>query len=114
MLDTLKAEWRLCALVSIVFALLVPLVSSTVLVSGSQGEVVDFDAVPEGLSESDVSSSIQGLPSRRLEGLEKLTYQFQHPQFFRFYLNSAALSFVWFFLATLLVSHFGRRRRNAD
>ena len=83
------------------------------MVTGSEGEVVDLAAMRRAQSKDEVAASFENLPIRKLEGYERFTYQFEHPQFLKFYLRSVAGSLVWFFLATLSASHLVRRGRNA-
>ena len=112
-----KKLWIYCFLVSVVFATLVPLFTSTVLVP-EEGEVVldleSFDADQlEGMSPEDFGGFVTSVPTRRLEGLERFTYPFTHPQYFRFYYRSVAIAFIWLFLATVVASYLGHRSRSS-
>ena len=111
----LQDSWLSCALVSIAFAVLVPLISSTIVVAGASDDAIDLGALENGQLQDEIGENIQivdNIPTRRLEGLEKFTYQFTHPQFFQHYLRGVVTSFVWLLFATLTASYFGQRHRN--
>ena len=111
-----KKLWIHCFLVSMVFAAAMPIVTGTVVVPAEGEEVLDLASIDanqlESMSPEAIEGFIDSVPTRKLEGLERFTYQFTHPQFFRFYYRGVAVSFVWLFLATVVVSYLGHRSRS--
>jgi hypothetical protein len=110
-----KKNWIRCILVSAVFAALLPLISDIVLISDTIDmpdlSSIDADQL-EKMSPDDLGEYMETVPMRKLEGFDRFTYPFTHPQFFHFYLRGAATSFVWLFLATTAVSYLGHRSLN--
>lgn len=110
-----KQLWIYSLLVSAVLAALVPPVSNTVAVPGEAEEVLDLASIDanqlEGMSPEAFEELVTAIPTKRLEGLERFTYQFTHPQYFHFYYRGVAFAFVWLFLATIAVSYLGHRSR---
>ena len=108
-----KKLWIHCILVSAVLAFLMPIATSTVLLPAGGEEVIDLGSIDasqlESMSPDEIGSVIETNPTRRVEGFERFTFQFTHPQFLRFYLPSVAVSFFWLLAATVAVSYLGLR-----
>ena len=113
-----KKLWIYCFLISAVLAALTPIVTSTVLVPAQGEEVLDLASLDrselEGIAPEDIGDFIESVPSKRIEGFERFAYQFEHPQFFHFYIRGVAMSFVWLLLATVIVSYLGHRNRGRN
>jgi hypothetical protein len=108
-----KQLWIYCFLVSAVLAALMPIATSTVLVPSEGEEVLDLESISpsqlENMPPEDLGDFVDTLPTRKVEGFERFTYQFTHPQFMHFYLPSVAVSFVWLLIATVAVSYLSHR-----
>ncbi len=72
---------------------------------------IDADDIAE-MTPEQLAERMESMPTREVSGLDRFTYQFSHPQYWRFYLRGVITSFVWLFLATALVSYLGRDRRS--
>jgi hypothetical protein len=83
----------------------------------SEGEnVVDLRAVSaEDLAKlhsgHEFAEYVKRVPMRKLHGLERFTYYFEHPQYAHFYFRSVLTFFVPLFGSTLLVSYLQGRSR---
>ncbi len=71
---------------------------------------IDLDAISR-MSEQEFEESLRIIPMRRVEGMERYTYQFTHPQYFHFYWRGVLSAFVWVFLATIVVSYLNHRKK---
>jgi len=111
-----KKHWIHCLLVSAVLAALMPIVTSTAVVPTEGEAVLDLASIDasqlERMSPEEFEGIVDAVPTRKLEGLERFTYQFTHPQFLRFYLRGVAVSFIWLLFATVIVSYLGHRSRS--
>lgn len=111
-----KKDWLRCALVSAIFATLVPLISSVVIIPEEGSEIPDLASIDsnrlQGSSSDEIQEYMNDIPVRKLEGIERYTYQFKHPQFLYFYTRGMAVAFVWLLLATATVTYLGGRGRN--
>ena len=110
--------WIRCFVVSLVTALLVPVVTNTLMVPDAGEVVVDLAAIDtdrlDQMSDEEFARYTRDPPMRRLDGIERFTYYFSHPQFWHFYSLGVAASFLWLFVATTLVSYLHvRRKRDA-
>ncbi len=112
-----KKLWIYCFLVSAVLAALMPIVSSAVVVPVDGEKVLDLTSIDasqlESMSPGEFEGFVNSVPTKKLEGLERFTYQFTHPQYFHFYFRSVAVSFIWLFLATVAASYLGHRTRSS-
>jgi hypothetical protein len=112
-----KKLWIYCFLVSAVLAALMPIVLSTAVLPAEGQAVLDLTSIGANqrvsMSPGEFGDFVNSVPTRKLEGLERFTYQFTHPQYFHFYFRSVAISFIWLFLATVVVSYRGHRTRSS-
>jgi hypothetical protein len=112
-----KRLWTYCFLVSAVLAALMPIVTSIVVIPAEGEEVLDLASIDasqlENMSLEESDGFVDTVPTRKLKGLERFTYQFSHPQFFHFYVRGVAVSFIWLLLATVAVSYLGYRSRGS-
>ena len=111
-----KKLWMYCLLVSVVLAALMPIVASIVVVPEEGEDVLNMASIDakqlESMPSDEFREYVQSIPKKKIEGTERFTYPFTHPQFFHFYFRSAAESFCWLFVATALVSYLGHRSRS--
>lgn len=100
--------WLRCVIVSFAIACFVPLFTNVMLVPEDSEMVVDLSAIDPDemsrMSDEKFQERMSDIPMRRIEGFERLTYPFTHPQYARFYVRGVILAFTWILLATLIVS----------
>ncbi len=105
-----KSVWMRCVLVSLLMAAITPPLTSTIMVSPEDGEMVpDLATIDsnelEGMSSKELEERVNEIPMRKVEGIERFTYQFTHPQYFHFYIGGVLSFFPLYLLATILVSY---------
>lgn len=105
--------WTRCLVVSVAIALIATPLSIISYVPDETEEVIDLSELePERTSQmsaQELEDYVTSLPTRRLEGLERFTYPFTHPQILHFYLQGVIMWFVGLFIATVLVTFWNTR-----
>jgi hypothetical protein len=105
-----------CLVVSLLFALAIPVFSVIIVVPEEGEEVIDLEAIDSEslreLSGEELEAYLDAVPTRRLTGLDRLTYQFTHPQYFYFFIRAVAVCFAWVLAATVVVTYMHGRSRS--
>jgi hypothetical protein len=107
--------WLRCLLVSFVASLVVPPITMFTFAPAEGEEVVDLRAIdPEKMSQlsgQEFDKYVQSIPTRRLEGWERITYGFTHPQWLLFYWRAVLSWFLIIFASTVVVSYWNETDR---
>lgn len=86
----------------------VPPVMMVAMAPDAAEKVVDLHAIDpdkmKALSQDERAEYVKSLPWHRVQGVERLTYWFSHPQWLMGWWRSALFWFLFFFAATTLVS----------
>jgi hypothetical protein len=115
-----RRAWIRCLLISVLGTLVAPVVTMIPHIPAEGAEVADLKAIDPKkaarLSPRETAEYIHSIPMRRVEGWERLTYWFQHPNgllFLRWTYWPAAVGwFMLFFVATVFVSYQATRERH--
>ena len=89
------------------------------ILAPEEGEMVAGLAAidPESIgrmSDEEFNTSMREIPMRRVEGIERFTYPFTHPQYFYFYARGVLSAFFWVFLATIIVSYLNQKKNEPE
>jgi hypothetical protein len=111
-----RAVWLRCLLVSLLASVATPPVIMVATAPDAHEPVADFRALnPEKmdkLSDREQGDAIKAIPMHRVQGWERITYWFSHPQWLRAWWQAAISWFLMFFAATAAVSFLNTRKQN--
>lgn len=97
-----------CFLVSLFAAAAVLPVTMVAMAPDTDEQVADLRAIDPNkmaqLSEQEQTEHIKSIPMHRVQGIERITYLFSHPQWLMGWWRGLITSFLFFFASTLLVS----------
>ena len=97
-----------CALISAVLSLFAPLVFMSPFIPEEGERVFDWSSAQD-IQKAPDTVELQNIPTRRVHGLERITFWFSTPYVWPIYFASAATCFAMFLLATLAVSYWNSR-----
>jgi hypothetical protein len=111
-----RRAWIRCLLISVLGTVLAPLITVTPFLPDEGAHVVDLKAVdPKNMTQAHEQRTVV-VPVRRVEGWQRITYWFDHPNGSALLKNTywpAAIAwFLLFFAATSFISYSATRDRH--
>jgi hypothetical protein len=110
-----RRAWIRCLLISVLGTVLAPLITVTPHLPDDGAQVVDLKSVdPKSAVQADGQAAV--VPVRRVEGWQRITYWFDHPNGLALlkgmYWPAAIAWFVLFFAMTVFISYAAKRDRD--
>ena len=105
--------WLRCFLVSLLASAAAPPVTMIAMAPDANEPVADFRAIDSGnvnkLTKQERIEHLTSIRMHRVQGLERVTYWFSHPQWFMGWWRAAISWFALFFASTVIVSFLNTR-----
>jgi hypothetical protein len=105
--------WLRCFLVSLLASAAAPPVTMIAMAPDANESVADLRAIDPDkmnkLTEQERIEYLKTIPMHRVQGLERITYWFSHPQWFMGWWRAVISWFALFFASTVIVSFLNTR-----
>lgn len=110
-----QMAWLRCFLISLLASAAIVPVTMVAMAPNTEEQVADLHAIDPHkltqLSSQERTEYVKSIPMYRVQGIERITYWFSHPQWFMRWWPAVTTWFLFFFAATVSVSYLNARDR---